>query len=259
MGSRGPTSPVGVQFWRLTWGDDHQRGNRDADTMGSAPSAESAARCDGLNARPGLVHGERREALIAAAVQVVAKRGFRRLTYRSIAEEAGVAHGLVRHHFGTIDTLIVEALKHCCDVTLATIQLDPPSGDVEDFLQGLIESLQSDSETQLFQYEVMLESRRTESLRKPVADMLSLYKGIVRQGLNRMGLADDSVLVEFVYACLEGITLQETVQGVSPATDQAVSQLRRVISLLRSAEPDHSLPSSADRSDRNAGGVETVT
>ncbi|EYT62474.1 TetR/AcrR family transcriptional regulator [Dietzia cinnamea] len=234
-------------------------GNRDADTMGSTPSAESSASYDGPNGRPGLVHGERREALIAAAVQVVAKRGFRRLTYRSIAEEAGVAHGLVRHHFGTIDTLIVEALKHCCDVTLATIQLDPPSGDVEDFLQGLIESLQSDSETQLFQYEVMLESRRTESLRKPVADMLSLYKGIVRQGLSRMGLADDSVLVEFVYACLEGIALQETVQGVSPATDQAVSQLRRVISLLRSAERDLSRPGSVGLSDRNAGGAETVS
>ncbi len=56
-------------------------------------------------------YGEGRSALLAAAVHVGATRGLRHLTYRSVAAEAGVAPGLVAHHFGTRDALIEEALE----------------------------------------------------------------------------------------------------------------------------------------------------
>lgn len=178
-------------------------------------------------------HGARREALIEAAIRVVAEGGLRRLTYRSVAAEAGVAHGLVRHHFGSIDALIEEALIACIAETRATISLDPPSGDPGDFARGLIESLQREPEAQLFQYEVMLESRRTEALQQPVESMLTLYKSVVRDGMRRMGLAADAASVELVYAALEGIVLQQAVRGETQGTDMAIDSLRRMLAQLK--------------------------
>ena len=57
----------------------------------TVPSTESQT-------RPG--YGEGRDALLTATVRVVARRGLRNLTYRAVAEEAGVTHGLVAHYFG---------------------------------------------------------------------------------------------------------------------------------------------------------------
>lgn len=48
-----------------------------------------------------------RDALLRAAIKVTARGGLRALTYRAVAEEAGVVRGLVRFHFGSRDALIM--------------------------------------------------------------------------------------------------------------------------------------------------------
>ena len=40
-----------------------------------------------------------RHALLRATIVIVGHGGLRALTYRAVAAEAGVSHGLVRHHF----------------------------------------------------------------------------------------------------------------------------------------------------------------
>jgi AcrR family transcriptional regulator len=44
--------------------------------------------------------GDGRRALLEAVVRVVARHGLDALTYRAVAKEAGVTHGLVSYHFG---------------------------------------------------------------------------------------------------------------------------------------------------------------
>ncbi len=68
-----------------------------------------------------LPYGEGRAALLAAVVRIVAERGLRNLTYRAVAKEAGVTHGLVTHHFGTRDALIHAALEYSLETSI------PPS------------------------------------------------------------------------------------------------------------------------------------
>ncbi|NUR89109.1 MAG: TetR/AcrR family transcriptional regulator [Nonomuraea sp.] len=51
-----------------------------------------------------------------AALRQFGELGFERATIRSIAEEAGVSSGLLRHHFGS-----KEALRDACDEYLARI------------------------------------------------------------------------------------------------------------------------------------------
>jgi TetR/AcrR family transcriptional regulator, regulator of biofilm formation and stress response len=58
--------------------------------------------------------GDGRVALLEAAIRVGAHQGLCGLTIRSAAAEAGVSHGLVRHHFGSRQQLVDEALEHAC-------------------------------------------------------------------------------------------------------------------------------------------------
>ena len=49
-------------------------------------------------------------AILEAAREVFAERGYARATIREIARRAGVTHGLVMRHFGTKEQLLIEAL-----------------------------------------------------------------------------------------------------------------------------------------------------
>jgi len=55
---------------------------------------------------------KRREALIAAALDLVAEGGPQAATLRAIAERAGVTAGLIRHYFSNKDELTREAYRH---------------------------------------------------------------------------------------------------------------------------------------------------
>jgi AcrR family transcriptional regulator len=52
---------------------------------------------------------DRRLELLEAAQRVIRRVGFAHLTLREVGAEAGVAHSLVRHYFGTRDELLAEA------------------------------------------------------------------------------------------------------------------------------------------------------
>ena len=54
--------------------------------------------------------GEGRDALCAALARIVARDGLDGVTFRSVATEAGVTHGLASYHFGNRETMIIEAL-----------------------------------------------------------------------------------------------------------------------------------------------------
>ncbi|MEQ7004959.1 TetR family transcriptional regulator [Actinopolymorpha sp. B17G11] len=57
-----------------------------------------------------------REAILAAAAQVFAERGYQQATLREIARRAGVTHGLVVRHFGTKEQLFLAAVPGTRDL-----------------------------------------------------------------------------------------------------------------------------------------------
>lgn len=58
---------------------------------------------------------KRREALITAALDLVAGGGAQAATVRAIADRAGVSPGLIRHYFTSKEHLIREAYRHLMD------------------------------------------------------------------------------------------------------------------------------------------------
>ena len=135
-------------------------------------------------------YGAGRDALLNAAITVVAQRGLRYLTYRSVAAEAGVTHGLVAHHFGSRDALLMEALRHSVRRSIDVTSLIPDSGSPDDFVRGLADMVDSDPELHAFQYEVLLESRRSPEVREHAEELFAAYRAASRAGLARIGIGD---------------------------------------------------------------------
>src|SRR3954447_25589348 len=111
-------------------------------------------------------YGSGREALLDAATTVVARRGLRYLTYRSVASEAGVTHGLVAHHFGSRDALLTAALQHSVQRSIDVTALRTDSRTPDDFVRGFAEMVERDPDLHAFQYEVLLEARRSPEARR---------------------------------------------------------------------------------------------
>ncbi|MEV2275302.1 TetR family transcriptional regulator [Nocardiopsis sp. NPDC049922] len=175
-------------------------------------------------------YGEGRAALLRAAVRVVARRGLRHLTYRAVAEEAGVTHGLVVHHFGSRDALIEEALAYAVRTSVSTSLLESGSGRVEDFAAGLSELVEADPDLQAFQYELLLEARRRPELREQVRALYDDYRAATERELSRILPADAGPgLTRLVFSALDGLVLYQLTLGERGDTDAAVGELRELL------------------------------
>ncbi|MFG2727239.1 TetR/AcrR family transcriptional regulator [Streptomyces canus] len=194
---------------------------------------ESADASESRRSRKRVHYGEGREALLSAAVRVVARGGLRRLTYRAVAEEAGVTHGLVVHHFGSRDALIEETLAHTIRTSLNISALEPGTGKVGDFSSGVSEMVTADPDKQAFQYELLLESRRRPELLPQIRALYDEYFDATRRELNRMLPAGaDRALARLVFAALDGLVLHQLVLGEPDVTDAAIEELRGLLRLL---------------------------
>ena len=186
---------------------------------------ESAA----VTARPAPGYGEGRQALLAAAVHVVATRGLRHLTYRSVAQEAGVAHGLVAHHFGTRDALLQAALEFSLANSVGSISAEPGSGDLDALFAGVVEMVQANPDDQAFQYELILEARRRPELRPQVEQVYATYRRDLRAELEAAGIDADDALVHLVFAAVDGLVFQQVCLDEPAATPPSLERLRALL------------------------------
>ena len=189
-----------------------------AETTTAGPAVKSA---------PG--YGEGRRALLSAAVHVVATRGLRHLTYRSVAREAGVAHGLVAHHFGTRDALLEAALEFSLANSVSSISTDPGSGDLDALFAGVVEMVQDGPDDQAFQYELILEARRRPELRPHVEHVYATYRQALRTELEAAGVEADHGLVHLVFAAVDGLVFQQVCLDDPAAARAGLQRLRALL------------------------------
>ncbi|MFE4974881.1 TetR/AcrR family transcriptional regulator [Kitasatospora sp. NPDC056651] len=183
-------------------------------------------------------YGTGRTALLDAAVRVVARGGLRQLTYRAVAQEAGVTHGLVVHHFGSRDALIEEAVAHAVHSSLSASALGAGTGSPADFSAGLADMVDSGPELQVFQYELLLEARRRPELLPHLRGLYEEYFEASRRELGRIlpGPVSNGTS-RLVFAALEGLVLHQLVFGEREATEEALAELRGLLARL-AAEPN---------------------
>lgn len=170
-----------------------------------------------------------RTALLRATIVVVATGGLRALTYRAVAAEAGVSHGLVRHHFGSRDQLIAEAMEFAIGESLAGSNMVEAVSSIDDFAAGIETLAERESEIQSFQYELLLESRRRPELSELATRHYNAYRDAIVGQLGRLGVVD-AELADLIWFTLDGIVFKQLV-----APGNAAPVLRRVRALVEQA------------------------
>lgn len=170
-----------------------------------------------------------RLALLRATIVIVANGGLRALTYRAVASEAGVSHGLVRHHFGTRDRLVAEAMDFAIDESLRGSNMLNSGLTVSEFAAGIESLAERQGEIQAFQYELLLEARRRPELRGFAERHYDAYRDAILQQLRRLG-ADQEGLADLIWFALDGIVFKQLVLpgDVEPA-------LHRIRALIEEA------------------------
>jgi AcrR family transcriptional regulator len=183
--------------------------------------------------------GDGRQALIEALVRVAARERLTKVSYRSVAAEAGVTHGLVRHHFGTLDAMIEEALAWAADEAVIGSGLRVEDDRLESLAANLAEMIEDDPEHAAFQFEVILESRQREGLSEQVRANYDTYHEVVAGSLARLGLPYDLDLARLVFAALNGLVVNQLIFGSAEETERSLRWLRRLL------EPERKPPPSA--------------
>jgi AcrR family transcriptional regulator len=170
-----------------------------------------------------------RLALLRATISTVANGGLRALTYRAVAAEAGVSHGLVRHHFGSRDRLIAEAMDFAIAESLRESNMLNTGLTAEEFAAGIESLAERQTEIQVFQYELLLESRRRPELREFADRHYTAYREAILRQLHRLG-ADHEGLGDLIWFALDGIVFKQLVLpgDVEPT-------LRRIRALIEQA------------------------
>lgn len=181
--------------------------------------------------RPGPGYGNGRRAMLDAVVRVATRRGLQRVSNRAVAEEAGVTHGLVRHHFGSRNEMLHEAVATAAQESIDLSAMIPPSGLLEDFSTGLADLVAKDPDMQAFQFEVVLESRRVPELAHEARALYDTYLDAMTDALQRIGIQPTPQLTRIIFAALDGLVMQQLIYNDPARTRAAVQELCDLLAL----------------------------
>ncbi|SJM67270.1 TetR/AcrR family transcriptional regulator [Gulosibacter sp. 10] len=177
-------------------------------------------------------YGTGKEALLRATVHVVAAKGLRGMTFRAVAEEAGVNNTLIAHHFGTRDKLLAAALEWSGRQSIAAADLSEYASDSDSYIQALLENILTTRSSEIFQYEMILEATRRPELQPAVQALYRRYVAALVPGLAPAGLVTDSSLGRAVFAALDGLMLQYLSAAIT--AEELIDALRSLRAVLPS-------------------------
>jgi AcrR family transcriptional regulator len=202
-----------------------------------APTPESEQRA--------ISRGEGRDALCEALARIVARDGLDGVTFRSVAAEAGVTHGLASYHFGNRETMIVEALTWATRDSIALGRLGEDAATLEQFAADVPALMAEQPQEAVFQFQLALEAQRRPELLAQVQATYDEYISEVRGTLARLGLADDEPLARLAFAAIDGLSMQQLIYRDPARTAEALARLREILAALPRTAPDEDGPRGA--------------
>lgn len=187
-----------------------------------------------------------RERLLKAAFNIAARQGEQAVTYRSVAIQAGVAHGLVRHYFGSREALIDEVMERAAALDAAEVGLKAQS--VDTFVREFVGVLDASPERQLLQFDFVLSAARGRIAKERATALYDRYISLVRETFRNLGVHDpDGAWAELVFTILDGLTLQHNLYQDPDRTERILGRLRELLEGLTASASARTPPRFAER------------
>jgi AcrR family transcriptional regulator len=164
--------------------------------------------------------GEKAQRIVEAMRRSVAQRGTAGSTFEHVSREAGVSRGLLHYYFGTKEQLLVEAVRHDCQLRLQRLQRQLAGAQTaEDFIglmaQHLQEVVRRDPDFVTLLFELFTLARRNpdiaaeyaklmRGMREQVAGMLTVAQ---EDGVLRLHAAPEAI-AEILFSLGDGFALR---------------------------------------------------
>ncbi|HEY6836949.1 MAG TPA: TetR/AcrR family transcriptional regulator [Gaiellaceae bacterium] len=137
--------------------------------------------------------GDKRRLLLDAAVRVFARKGYHAARVGDIAEEAGVAYGLVYHYFGSKEEVLRSVFRETWRALIQTIESvedgdDPPREQLRKVAEILLRSWRRDPDLVRV---LVLEVTRSGYLAGELDEIVASFAAI--QQIVERGQADGSI------------------------------------------------------------------
>ena len=163
---------------------------------------------------------EKAQRIVEAMRASVGVRGAAGATFDHVAQEAGVSRGLLHYYFGSKERLLVEVVRHDCDIRLGNLErglagADSVDGIVDVLVSHLEDFIEQDPATSALVYELFTASRHNEDLQGAMAELYrevrSHVAGVLeekqRAGVVRLR-GDAESVASILFALGDGIALQ---------------------------------------------------
>lgn len=150
-----------------------------------------------------------REKIVDAAWRVLERDGYAAASIKSIAQEAGVAQGLVHYYFTSKELLVIAALNKCC----AQLSAVDASGDASTLARTGFDAARARTPEMMAARRVLVEMAGRALHDESIRDALLVYLRAQRQGVQ-----------DQVTAVIDGATGLSPVlrRSAGPALDAAL-------------------------------------
>ena len=120
--------------------------------------------------------GEKAQRLVSAMRASVGVRGAAGSTFDHVAQEAGVSRGLLHYYFGSKERLLVEVVRHDCEIRMDALEEGlSAAGSVDAIVAVLVQHLEDlvehDPGAYALIFELFSASRHNEELRDEMAEL----------------------------------------------------------------------------------------
>jgi DNA-binding transcriptional regulator YbjK len=190
------------------------------------------------------VRGERREAILASTVRLLAERGLGSVTHRAVAAEAGVPLAATTYYFDSKDEMLAEALELLAAAEVERLsetaaRLGDRIGTPEEAAAEVVETLfpggEEAEQALIAKYEVLVEAARRPALRPAVAQLESALRGLGEAVLRAGGAPEPEQRAWILVAAAHGILIEAIGSGRADRDrDQLVARFRELFTLLLS-------------------------
>ena len=177
---------------------------------------------------------EKRTLILDAAVRVFARRGYHGARVGEIAEEAGVAHGLLYHYFSSkeqvLHTIFQENWGELIERFRAVEQADEPAREkLEGIAKILLRTWRNDPNLVTVMVREVARSPQLQSQVEKVGEAFAIVQRVIEQGQAEGAFRDDldaRLASWIVYGGLEEV-LTGWVLGQLPDGDDEVARAER--------------------------------
>jgi len=184
--------------------------------------------------------GEKPRQILEAAVRAFARKGYHACRVGEIAEEAGVAYGLVYHYFGSKEEVLETIFRDTWTQMLARIREveeggEPAREQVRKITALLLRTWRRDPDlVRVLVREVTRSPERMQRQIKEIGHAYDALERIVAQGQETAEFRDDldpQIAAAIFYGALEEV-LTGWVMGQLPDEDEDIARAEQVVTGL---------------------------